>query len=409
VILLVLGLGGVLVAVRGRGHSDPRELAAATRLALKNRQWSRAESLLTQLAQHRTPTADDVGLRAELELGRSRVDQAVSLLTGIPETDPHAAQARLLAGRTERSRDRARRMESLFLEALRLNPKLAWAHRELILLYAMQARRAELNAQYRALSALEPLAYEDVLFWTASLEDIWINETIRDQLERFLAADPDDRFSRLALAGVLLRSNQLEEAGVLLRCLPDSDFDAQVLRARIALNRMRLEEVRSLLDKGPVEHSGLALLRGQLAVRMNDPSTADRQFRIALRQDPSNREALQGLSIVLQKLGQAESAAGYRKQAEHWSRLTALLEKARDPAPSRRDPDLIRQLAEACEHVGQLAEARAWYQLALGLNPLDQRVQQALYRLRDQAASGEPASGSSSGEELKAETAVSSP
>ena len=32
-------------------------------------------------------------------------------------------------------------MEALFLEAVRLDPKLARARRELILLYAMQARR----------------------------------------------------------------------------------------------------------------------------------------------------------------------------------------------------------------------------------------------------------------------------
>src|SRR4051794_8004435 len=83
----LLGLGSVLVAVRGRGDSDPGELAAATRLALSNRQWSQAESLLTQLAQRRFPLAEDIALRAELEMGRGRVDRAVSLLAGIPKTD----------------------------------------------------------------------------------------------------------------------------------------------------------------------------------------------------------------------------------------------------------------------------------------------------------------------------------
>jgi tetratricopeptide (TPR) repeat protein len=323
---VLLGLGSVLVAVRGWGHSDPGALAAETRLALNNRRWSRAESLLTQLARRRPPNAEATLLRAELELGRGRVDPAVRLLTGIPKMDPLAASARLRAGQIEKSRDRARRMEALFLEALRLDPKLAPARRELILLYAMQARRADVNAQYRALSALEPLHYEDVLLWTASVEDIWINETIRTQLERYLAADPEDRLSRLALA----------EVEALLRHLPDPDPDARILRARIALDRLRLEEVRSLLDQGLVEHAGLALLRGELAVRMNDPATAARQFHIALRADPTNREAVQGLSIVLQKLGQAESAACYRKQATHWRHLAV---------SSKRRGTLLRAVA----------------------------------------------------------------
>jgi tetratricopeptide (TPR) repeat protein len=382
---ILLGLGSVLVAVRGWGYSDPGALAAEIRLVLNQRQWSRAESLLTQLARRRPPLTEEVLLRAELELGRGRVEQAVRLLTGIPTIDPLAATARLRAGQMEKSRDRARPMEALFLEALRLEPRLAPARRELIRLYALQARRADLNTQYHALAALEPLPYEDVLLWTASVEDIWINETIRTQLERYLAADPEDRRSRLALAEVLLRSNQCEESEALLRPFPDSDPDARVLRARLALDRLRLEEVHSLLDQGAVEHAGLALLRGQLAVRLNDPASAARQFRIALRQDPTNREAIHGLSIVLQKLEQAEAAACYQEQAQHWRHLAALLERARDVAQGRSDPDLIRQLAAACEHVGQLAKARAWYQLALGLDPLDAAVQQALYRLRDRS------------------------
>src|SRR5947209_1970449 len=62
----VLGFGAVLVAVRVRAHSDPAELAAETRLALRDRNWDRAEDLLVRLAQRRPPTADDVVLRAEL-------------------------------------------------------------------------------------------------------------------------------------------------------------------------------------------------------------------------------------------------------------------------------------------------------------------------------------------------------
>src|SRR5262249_58539574 len=83
---VLLGLGGLMAAVRVRGHSDPNELAAGVRLALNNRQWSRAEDLLARLARQRPPTVDDVVLRAELEQGRNHVDEAVGLLCGIPES-----------------------------------------------------------------------------------------------------------------------------------------------------------------------------------------------------------------------------------------------------------------------------------------------------------------------------------
>jgi tetratricopeptide (TPR) repeat protein len=371
---------------------------------LDKRQLSRAESLLAQLARRRPPTANDVRLRAELELRRGRLDLAVRPLAEIPETDPDAASARLRAGQIEKRRDRARRMEARFREALRLDPKLALAHRELILLYAMQARRADLNAQYRALSALEPLTCEDALFWTASLEDIWINETIQTQLDRYLAADPDDRSSRLALADLSARSNELDEAEAILHPLPETDPDAQAVRARLALRRMIADQVRSMLDRARTDHPGLALLRGELAIRVNDPPTAARQFRTALRLDPTNREALQGLSLVLQQLGQAGQAAHYRRRVQDWRALKDLLETAKDQHQSRTDQSFLRALGEACEKVGRPAEARAWYQLALALDPLDARVQQSLNRLRVLPPSDRPRPGKSPAEALQAGT-----
>jgi Flp pilus assembly protein TadD len=145
---------------------------------------------------------------------------------------------------------------------------------------------------------------------------------------------------------------------------------------------MRPDKVRSLLDSGPMEHGGLALLRAQLAVRMNDPSTAARQFRIALRQDPTNLEALQGLSLVLKQLGDGEAAASTHKQAERWRHLTRLLQKSKT-FDIRKDKVLLALLGDACEALGQIPEARAWYGLALAQDPLDTAIQKSLYRLRD--------------------------
>ena len=144
--LALLGLGGLLAAVRARVSSDPAELAAATRLALKDRRWSRAEDLLARLAQRRPPTADDVACSApSWSWAAAGSIRPSACLTGSPKLDPHAARARLVAGQIEKSRNRARRMEALFREAMRLDPRLVPPRRELILLYAMQARRAELT------------------------------------------------------------------------------------------------------------------------------------------------------------------------------------------------------------------------------------------------------------------------
>jgi Flp pilus assembly protein TadD len=140
------------------------------------------------------------------------------------------------------------------------------------------------------------------------------------------------------------------------------------------------------LTEGPEAHLGLALFRGQFAVQANDPAAALRQFRLAMRLDPTNRVALQGLSLVLKQLGNAEEAALIQKRTENWRHLTSLLQKSKT-VENPRERTLLTQLAETCEALGRRAEARAWYRLALGLDPLDQQLQRALYRLRDSSPS----------------------
>jgi tetratricopeptide (TPR) repeat protein len=306
----------------------------------------------------------------------------VRILTDIPETDDLATSARLVAGQIEKSRHRIRRAEALFLDALRLDPRLAQARRELILIYGMQARRADLKTQYRALAEITPLQFDDVLLWTVGSEDIWINDTIRPELEKFLTADPEDRASRLALAEVLLAAGRLDQSEAVLGLLSDSDLDGRVLRARIALGRLQLDKVRALVSVGPAEHAGLALLRGYLAIKSKDLQTADREFRRALKVDPTNREAIQGIALVLKQVDKPEKAAPYLRMAEQWRHMTDLLQRVNTPE-GRHDGVLLRQLGETCEALGQYAEARAWYQLALALDPLDAAIQHSLYRLRD--------------------------
>jgi len=381
---LILASLIVWKVVYARGRSSPDKLASDARMAIKRQLWPQAQQLLSRLAAERPLTSEDIGLRAQVELALGRTDAAIHLLRGIPDTDPDAAHARLIAGQIENSRHRARSAEALFHESLRLDPKLGLANRELIFLYAMQARRAELNAQYRALAELEPMDYDDVFLWTNSFENLWVNNTIKSHLEEYLAADPDDRLSRCALTGVLVRAGQFEQAEAVLVPLPDSDPDVRVLRARIALGRMRLHDVRSILDEGPADHVGLALLRGQFAVQMNDPITAASQFRVVLRLDPDNREALHGLSVVLNQLGDAKAASAAQEQADRWRHLTTLLQKS-TTFNLRHDKILLRQVGEACEAVRQYPEARAWYRLALAQDPLDSTVQRSLFRLSVQS------------------------
>jgi tetratricopeptide (TPR) repeat protein len=368
---------------------DPDEIVAQAHNALQTGRWDRAETLLLRLARSRLPTAHDLILQAELEVGRGRIDRAVRLLTEIPASDPLAARARLQAGQLEKVQHRARSMEVLFQEALRLDPKMAPVRRGLIYVYAMQGRRRDLNKQYRALAELEPLTYDDVFLWTVSLDDVWLNEGIRDTLERFLEADSHDLSSRLALAGVLLKVGDLDGAEKTLEPLSNARAAVLAVRARIALRRSQFDRLRDVLAGAPRDHAEIAVLRGELALQARKLADAEDEFRRTLRLDDTNREALQGLIHVLTQQGRRDEAAVSLKRADLWRKLKEQLEDARGGRVRQHRSRLV-SIAETCAALDRQAEAAAWYGLALQLDPLDRDVQEALYRLRKHVDGGSP-------------------
>ena len=376
----LLGVGAIVVAARVRQAGNPDALIAQAKQAIQAGQWVRAGSLLDRLAALRKPTAADALLRAEAKNGGGRTDEAVAILTGVPAADPLAAQARLRAGQVERERHRLRDAEVAFLDAIRLDPHLIQARRELIFLYGMQARRAELSEQFRALAGFVELTFDDLFFWTTSHQDVWINTAIQPDLERYLAADPADRWSRLALAQVLLKSGQLDEAERVLRPLPSSDAEAMAVRAQIALDRSRRDEAQAILEAAPAEHPALALVRGQCAMRQNDWPTAVTQLRIAVRLEPCSQEAVRSLALALRQTGNTSEETAFLEQAGRLRTLTGLIERARETA-ARKDRTLPRRLAAACEAVGLRDLALGWYRLAIRYDVLDSEAQRGVFRL----------------------------
>ena len=169
-------------------------------------------------------------LRAQLAMARGRVDEALADLAKIPDAHALAPQARLRAGQLELRRDRLRAAEEAFLAASRLDPDLVQARRELIYIYGMQGRRAELDAQFRALAKLTPLTFDNALHWGLMSHESWQPDKVTEELGRFVQADPTDRWSRLAWAGSLRRIGRVDDAWKALEPLPDSDPEARALR-----------------------------------------------------------------------------------------------------------------------------------------------------------------------------------
>ena len=338
--------------------------------------YDRVGDALKRLGRLRVPTPLDHLLRAQYAAVHHAPDKALAELKRVPDDHPMAAQARLLAGQIELRRDRLRTAEAWFQAAIKLDPKLIQAHRELIYIYGMQLRRPELNARFLTLSGLTPLSADNVFHWCMLRNNSWEPGEAVDSLTRYVSADPRDRWSRLALAENYRRMGEREKAEPVLAALEALDTAAVAIRAQIAIDGLEQERAERLLAAVPGDAAALATLRGKLALAKRDAQGAWHHFRVAFQSDPDDRETVFGLVRALELAGQSKAAAPFRELAGRLERLNTLIQRAATPK-AREDTALLRELGAACAALKALPGSRAWYELAIAMDSADSESQRA--------------------------------
>jgi tetratricopeptide (TPR) repeat protein len=384
--LAAIGAGA---AWRGLTRPDPDRVWQAAEANLQAGRLAEAQAGLRRLASLRPATPPDWILRAQVSSALGRDDEALDALHRVPDDHPMAARAWLMAGLIERQRHRVRHAEAAFRRAIELAPGLVQAHQELVYLFGMQLRRREVDAEFKALSRLTPLSHHDLFTWGLTHFTVW-GPDIADDLESFIAADPLDRYSRLALATLIVDEPEMEgRVARALEPLPGSDPEAAALRIELKLNHGHIDQAVAMLNDAPAGHPALARLRGRVALLRGDHAAAIRHFQDALSAEPYDRVSLSELGKALLLKGDTSAAQGYLSRVKRLDDVYNLINRVRRPNQENQAPDLT-QLGRACEAAGLLDEARGWYLLAIGRDPLDSEAQQALGRLREARLWGGP-------------------
>jgi tetratricopeptide (TPR) repeat protein len=384
----IMGLGGILLgaglvtlvlAVLGRSGS-PESLQAAARAHARAGKLAAAEALLARLERLRPPTAEDRLLRAQVAGLRERIDEAIAELEEIVDHPTLGVLALLSIGQLEARRGRLAPAEAAFRAVLARQPETLQARRELVYIYSVQQRLDEAEAQLDALSELGALDVGHLLHWCRMRFGKWAAETDLTPLERYVAADGDDRHSRLALAEAYRRVGRTDDALRTLKPLPETDTAARSTRAEVLLDVGDHATARALVEAGPAGDPALARLRGRLALFGGRPEEAARQFRAALAGDPGDRAALAGLASALGVIGDSQAAQPVKQAIERHDALASLVENA-SAEKIDGDPRMPLRLGLACAEAGRLREARAWLKQAIERDPLNQAAQRAFHQV----------------------------
>ncbi len=310
---LVIGIMAALcgsAAWRGLTRPDPDRIWREAEANIQAGRAMQAYAALGQLESLRPATPEDWLLRAQVFGALGRDDEAFGAIHHVPDGHPLAAQAWFMAGRIERQNCRLRHAEAAFRRAIELRPWLVKAHRELVYLFGMQLRRREVDAEFKVLSRLTSLSHHDLFTWGLTHFTVW-GPDIADDLESFIKADPLDRYSRLALATLLVDAPEMESrVERTLEPLSDSDLEATALRIELKLNHGRIDEAMTILHEAPIGQPQLARLRGRAALIRGDRVAAIRHFHDALSEEPYDRVSLSELGKVLLITGDKSSRGG---------------------------------------------------------------------------------------------------
>jgi tetratricopeptide (TPR) repeat protein len=378
--LLLLAMGGLWWTLRPAANPD-RVWSEAESAFLAGR-WDVAHTSLRRLEGLRTKNGLDWLLEAQLAVAEQRADDAFAAIARIPDDHPIAAQAHLMAGRFWRQLRHLRDAEKSLRHALRLRPDLVEAHKELIYILGIQARRREVDAEFRTLARITPLSHHDLFTWALTHFTQWSPDIVQD-LDGFIAADPEDRLSRLAVVELLVDrpGDEVEEyIQRILGMLSQSDPDALALRVNLAFNRGRYDDAKTLLSRAPDGNARISRIRGELALHRRDLDGAVRHFKDALSGEPYDRVAPMHLAQALKLKGDAKAADAYLDRVQRLNKVYSLVIRVRSPNRQNQSSDLA-ELGRTCEEAGLIDEALGWYRLAIATSPLDSESQKGLARL----------------------------
>ena len=219
------------------------------------------------------------------------------------------------------SAGRIRKAEAAFRRAIALWPGLIEARKELIYILGIQSRRREVDAEFHAVARLTTLTHHDLFTWALTHFTSWNPDIVQD-LDGFIKADAEDRYSRLAVVELILERPEAESyIEAILKPLPASDPDVQASASTGPLAWAASTRPSALVRQAPSDSPRISRIRGELALRRHDLDAAIEHFRAALSAEPYDRVSPLQLAQALRLKGDLAGAEAYVERVKRLNRV----------------------------------------------------------------------------------------
>lgn len=345
--------------------------------------------LLDEVLSHAPNHARALLYRGQLAAQEGDPETAIGFFDRVGDDNRReAGTARYLAATAWYTKQNARLAEQQFLASITLHPTFLKPRESLAKLYYIQMRPAELQRQLNAIRDvrdwnLEELFASQLAWFTSSLplENIPI-------LEGFIAADPADVLSSIALARHYLIHDRTKEAIEILHKAQLNEPNNLTVHGLLSECHLKLSDVETAWrqfehDKPAADNPAVwwrAL--GRLATQAERWPEAVSALTHAVADNPNDYEAAYLLGIAAKRCGQDQLAEQQLEKAQTTQRLATAASIFLVTDRDRQDV-----LATTLLDVGRLllelhrpGEALHWVSAFLTMRPQHQEAQ-SLWRL----------------------------
>ena len=359
--ILTAGLGWYLL---GRMWRSPERLLKDAAEAFDRSEYRAVERIGRELMEHTGHSCSGRYLAARALARRGDSEQALELLSGIPDDDAEFGYtARVEAGEIllYQKKQLAGAAEC-FRRALEIDPHACRIHERLSYIYGIAGLNWRAVPHRVALlcgSQFGPIHLLLLAFGPAATED-------SVAIQRFYDADPNDPLAMCGMGLLALRENRKNDARELLERLlkkhedwvePQGWYGSLLLEEA---DNGQFEKWLGTLSATVRGHSAIWHLRGTRARQQQDLRGAVRCFAEAVRSEPNYGAANFQLGQTLVEIGETERAKRFLERARLLETLLGTAKTWEDTANS--DQTVIRA-AEVCAELGLAWEAWGWERL----------------------------------------------